>query len=142
LNFILATNAAALLILVKKSRCLSLDDGAAAAHPANASQGLKSSETVLCLICVTPPGRDLRSPDSRIGRGVFFRALLQPRRIALMIRNKPLRRSLGALFVLLGALLIWLPYDLASGVVLMLAGAALELLGITLEKSDKQTNSP
>ena len=55
-----------------------------------------------------------------------------------MIRNKPLRRSLGALLILLGALLIWLPYDLASGIVLVLAGAALELLGIALEKRDKR----
>jgi drug/metabolite transporter (DMT)-like permease len=55
-----------------------------------------------------------------------------------MIRNKALRRSLGALLVLLGALLIWLPYDLASGVVLVLAGAALELVGMTLEKNDKK----
>jgi drug/metabolite transporter (DMT)-like permease len=58
--------------------------------------------------------------------------------IALMIRNKPLRRSLGALLVLLGAFFIWLPYDLASGIVLVLAGGALELAGITLEKRDKR----
>jgi drug/metabolite transporter (DMT)-like permease len=62
----------------------------------------------------------------------------EQRGIALMIRNKPLRRSLGALLVLLGALLIWLPYDFASGIVLVLAGAVLELVGITLEKNDKQ----
>ena len=64
--------------------------------------------------------------------------LRQARRIRLMIRNKSLRRSLGALLVLLGALLIWLPYDLASGIVLVLAGAALELVGIALEKRDKR----
>jgi len=62
----------------------------------------------------------------------------QPREILLMIRNKSLRRSLGALLVLLGALLIWLPYDLTSGVVLVLAGATLELVGLALEKRDKQ----
>jgi len=56
-----------------------------------------------------------------------------------MIRNKLLRRSLGALLVLLGALLIWLPYDLTSGIALVLAGAVLELAGITLEKSDTQS---
>ena len=55
-----------------------------------------------------------------------------------MIRNKSLRRGLGALLILLGALLIWLPYDLASGIVLVLAGAALELVGIALEKRDRQ----
>ena len=55
-----------------------------------------------------------------------------------MIRNKPLRRGLGALLVLMGALLIWLPYDLASGIVLVIAGAALELVGIALEKDDTQ----
>ncbi len=55
-----------------------------------------------------------------------------------MIRNKLLRRSLGALLVLLGAFLIWLPYDLVSGIGLVIAGAILELVGITLEKSDKQ----
>ena len=55
-----------------------------------------------------------------------------------MLRNKPLRRGLGALLVVLGALLIWLPYDLASGIVLVIAGAALELIGIALEKSDRR----
>jgi len=54
-----------------------------------------------------------------------------------MIRNKRLRRSLGVVLVLLGALLIWLPYDLVSGIVLVVAGAVLELVGIALEKSDK-----
>ena len=56
-----------------------------------------------------------------------------------MIRNRLLRRSLGALLVLLGAVLIWLPYDLASGVVLVIAGAALELVGVALEKRDRQS---
>jgi drug/metabolite transporter (DMT)-like permease len=56
-----------------------------------------------------------------------------------MIRNKPLRRSLGALLIVLGALLIWLPYDLASGIVLVIAGALLELVGMILEKNGKQT---
>ena len=64
--------------------------------------------------------------------------LRQPIGIPLMIRNKSLRRGLGALLVVLGALLIWLPYDLASGIVLVLAGAALELVGMALEKRDKQ----
>jgi drug/metabolite transporter (DMT)-like permease len=62
----------------------------------------------------------------------------QSRGTPLMIRNKSLRRGLGALLVLLGALLIWLPYDLASGIVLVLAGAALELVGVALEKRDKR----
>ncbi|MBE0619675.1 MAG: hypothetical protein IH605_03710 [Burkholderiales bacterium] len=55
-----------------------------------------------------------------------------------MVRNKLLRRSFGALLVLLGALLIWLPYDMVSGIVLVIAGGGLELIGIALEKSDKQ----
>jgi drug/metabolite transporter (DMT)-like permease len=55
-----------------------------------------------------------------------------------MIRNRLLRRSLGALLVLLGALFIWLPYDLVSGIVLVVAGAALELLGLALEKNGKK----
>jgi drug/metabolite transporter (DMT)-like permease len=55
-----------------------------------------------------------------------------------MIRNRLLRRSFGALLALLGALLIWLPYDLVSGIVLVIAGAGLELIGIALEKSDRQ----
>ena len=55
-----------------------------------------------------------------------------------MIRNKLLRRGLGVLLVALGALLIWLPYDFVSGIVLVIAGAVLELVGITLEKSDKR----
>lgn len=65
--------------------------------------------------------------------------LRQSMGIPLMIRNKSLRRSLGVLLVVLGALLIWLPYDLASGIVLVLAGAALELVGMALEKRDKQS---
>jgi len=69
---------------------------------------------------------------------VLLKRILSNGGVALMIRNKPLRRSLGALLVLLGALMIWLPYDLASGIVLVLAGAVLELVGIRLEKSDKQ----
>lgn len=56
-----------------------------------------------------------------------------------MIRNKSLRRSLGALLVLAGAFLIWLPYDLASGIVLVIAGAALELLGMALEKNQEKS---
>lgn len=55
-----------------------------------------------------------------------------------MIRNRALRRGFGAVLVALGALLIWLPYDLASGIVLVIAGAALELVGMTLERRDKQ----
>ena len=55
-----------------------------------------------------------------------------------MIRNRMWRRSLGALLVLLGALLIWLPSDLKSGIVLVVAGAVLELVGVALEKSDKK----
>jgi drug/metabolite transporter (DMT)-like permease len=71
--------------------------------------------------------------------GGVHKRLRQAGKIQLMIRNKSLRRSLGALLVLLGALLIWLPYDLASGIVLVLAGAALELVGIALEKRDKRS---
>ena len=55
-----------------------------------------------------------------------------------MIRNKTLRRTLGAMLIALGTLLIWLPYDLASGVVLVLAGIALEGLGVALEKNTKR----
>jgi hypothetical protein len=75
---------------------------------------------------------------SMMGSRHYVETEPRKRGIGLMIRNKPLRRSLGALLVLLGALLIWLPYDLASGIVLVLIGAALELVGIALEKRDKQ----
>lgn len=78
-------------------------------------------------------------PDLREYEGIHPLVLKSTlRETAAMIRNKPLRRSLGVLLVILGALLIWLPYDLISGIALVIAGAVLELVGITLEKSDKQ----
>ena len=51
-----------------------------------------------------------------------------------MIRNRRIRRSLGALLVMLGAFLIWLPYDLASGAILVVAGVCVEAAGLALER--------
>jgi hypothetical protein len=141
LDFIVTTNAAALLTLVKKSIPYpAMTATLHAAHGRAVVLGEFRDSSLFDLRHTTGfrfavSCRWYRNVDERLRPFV-----IQPRqwRVALMIRNKPLRRSLGALLVLLGALLIWLPYDLTSGIVLVLAGAVLELVGITLEKRDKQ----
>ena len=134
----LSTNAATLLILVIKTRAYPSMTAAPRAGRTRHPRRLRL-QTAVCLIFVTLRVHDLGSSDARIAHGRLSASIHQTTGIEPMIRNKPLRRSLGALLVLLGALLIWLPYDLASGIVLVLAGAVLELVGITLERNDKQT---
>jgi len=139
LGFSVTTIAAALLILVKKTVSYPWMPAAPPCTRRTRHRGRLRLKTAHCLICVTPRGRDLRSADEiELGAAICPRRRTKLREIALIIRNKPLRRSLGALLVLLGASLIWLPYDLASGIVLVFAGAALELAGIALEKGDNQ----
>ena len=56
-----------------------------------------------------------------------------------MLRQRPLRRRLGILLVVVGGLLMWLApgptFDSLSiaGLVLLLAGILLEIVGISLE---------
>lgn len=50
-----------------------------------------------------------------------------------MLRKRKLRRAMGALLVLAGALLMWLAPESLSGAVLLAAGIALEAIGLGLE---------
>lgn len=51
----------------------------------------------------------------------------------MLIKYKGLRRALGATLVVIGGLLMWLAPEAWFGVVLLTAGVALEIAGITLE---------
>jgi len=51
----------------------------------------------------------------------------------VLIKHKSLRRTLGAVLVGVGAVLMWLAPEVWSGVVLLTAGIALEIAGIALE---------
>jgi hypothetical protein len=51
-----------------------------------------------------------------------------------LIRNKAVRRATGVALVVLGGALMWLaPEEALFGVLLLAAGIALEVVGITLE---------
>lgn len=53
------------------------------------------------------------------------------------IRNRSLRRAVGGTLVVMGGVLMWLaPEEALFGVMLLAAGIALELVGITLEHRD------
>jgi hypothetical protein len=55
-----------------------------------------------------------------------------------MIRNRPVRRALGAVLVVAGGLLMWFAPESRVGLTLLVLGVALELLGIALEhRSDE-----
>jgi hypothetical protein len=57
--------------------------------------------------------------------------------VPVSIKNKAVRRTMGAVLVVLGGVLMWLaPEEVIFGVVLLAAGIALELVGITLEHRD------
>jgi hypothetical protein len=57
--------------------------------------------------------------------------------VAVLIKNKAARRATGAVLVVLGGALMWLaPEEVLFGIVLLAAGIALELVGITLEHRD------
>ena len=50
-----------------------------------------------------------------------------------LMRNKILRRALGATLLVGGALLLWLTPETLSGVLVAAAGIALELAGIAID---------
>jgi hypothetical protein len=52
---------------------------------------------------------------------------------AASIRKRTLRRVVGAMLVLFGALLMWLAPESLSGAVLLATGVALEVIGLALE---------
>ena len=60
-----------------------------------------------------------------------------------MLRRRKLRRTIGALLLIAGGLLMWLAPETAfasasiSGIALMVAGVVLELAGIALERGTK-----
>jgi hypothetical protein len=54
-----------------------------------------------------------------------------------LIVNRAIRRTVGGICVVAGALLMWLAADaVVVGMVLFAAGIALEIAGITLERRD------
>lgn len=55
----------------------------------------------------------------------------------MLIKYRGLRRVLGALLVITGALLMWLAPEVWSGVALLVAGIALEAVGIALEHRNR-----
>ena len=55
-----------------------------------------------------------------------------------MIRNRPVRRAIGAVLVVAGGLLMWFATDARAGITLLVLGVALELLGIALEHPSKE----
>jgi hypothetical protein len=52
----------------------------------------------------------------------------------ILIRNKRLRRIAGITLVIAGGLLMWLAPEVMVGVVLLAAGVALEIAGITFDR--------
>ena len=60
-----------------------------------------------------------------------------------MLKHRKRRRTVGAVLVILGALLMWLApsaiftSQAATGLILLLAGVVLEVIGIGLEHRDK-----
>jgi uncharacterized membrane protein YccC len=57
----------------------------------------------------------------------------------VLIKHKSLRRTLGAVLVGVGAVLMWLAPEVWSGLVLLAAGIALEIAGIALEHRSGRT---
>jgi len=60
---------------------------------------------------------------------------------ATMFQKQRFRRIAGALLVLGGGLLMWLAPESISGVVLLLAGIALEAVGLYLERRNDEKPS-
>lgn len=54
-----------------------------------------------------------------------------------LITDKSLRRTVGGLCVAAGALLMWLAPNVLAGAMLFAAGVVLEIVGITLERRDR-----
>lgn len=59
----------------------------------------------------------------------------------VLIKNQRLRRAIGLSFVVAGALFLWLAPEVGVGIVLLVAGVALEIAGITLERRTGATPS-
>ena len=60
-----------------------------------------------------------------------------------MLRRTKLRRSVGVVLVIAGALLMWLAPETTfvrsgAGIILLATGIVLELIGIALERRDEQ----
>ena len=64
-----------------------------------------------------------------------------------MLMQKRLRRTVGAILLIAGGLLMWFAPEAAfgsisiSGLVLMLAGIVLEAVGIAIEHQDQNKNA-
>lgn len=54
----------------------------------------------------------------------------------VLVKHKRARRVAGATLVIAGGLLMWLAPAVLAGLVLLAAGVALEVVGITLEHRD------
>ena len=54
-----------------------------------------------------------------------------------MIRNQRIRRTIAAIMIVLGAVLVFLASELWPGALLFVLGIALELAGIALERKAK-----
>ncbi|HMJ49707.1 MAG TPA: hypothetical protein VK440_03950 [Burkholderiales bacterium] len=54
-----------------------------------------------------------------------------------MIRNRKIRRAVAAVFLVLGALLMWFAPEVWWGLLLLAVAIALELIGIALEHAAK-----
>lgn len=54
-----------------------------------------------------------------------------------LIKNRPVRRAIGGICVVVGALLMWLAPNVLPGAMLFVAGIAVEILGIVLEHRDR-----
>ena len=50
-----------------------------------------------------------------------------------MIRNRPVRRAIGAVLLVVGGIFMWLAPESRAGLTLLVLGVALEVLGIALE---------
>jgi drug/metabolite transporter (DMT)-like permease len=66
--------------------------------------------------------------------------------MTIMLRRTKLRRTVGLILVIAGALLMWLApapafgARSAAGAVLLVTGIVLEVIGIALERRDQQRN--
>ena len=54
-------------------------------------------------------------------------------KLSVLIKRKRERRVVGAALVVSGGVLMWLAPEVLAGAVLLAAGIALEIIGITLE---------
>lgn len=52
-----------------------------------------------------------------------------------MLRNRRLRRGMALILVVLGAILLYLAPNDLTGIIILLAGVAVEVAGIALERN-------